>query len=180
MSANRSQFNPLRVALAAYGLAVAVLLWSLRAGGRDLPARVATHFDGTGRANGWGSARELELLLGATGVLVPAFVVLITYLARYFPSQFLNVPNPEYWRAPANRPVALAFMFRLGVWWGAALTLWFAAFNASIVRANLSRPPHLGTAGWVIPTVLLVGLLVPWFVAIRRFFARVPPEGGDG
>jgi serine/threonine-protein kinase len=174
MAPEQSGSPSLRPAVCAYAVSAAVFICLVYLLGKGLPERVATHFDFAGRANNWSSRTVFEISLGLTGLLVSGFVMAVCYATRFFPAKSLNVPHPEYWRDPAHRPAASAFIFRHSVWLGAVLNLWFGAFYFSIVRANASVPAHLSDAGWAVPTLIILGFLAVWSFALVRHFARIP------
>ncbi len=121
-----------------------------------LPAKVATHFNGAGKPDGW-MARDAHLrgtlLIGLGVALV---VIGACHLMRFLPPSLINVPNATYWRAKENYARACAFMERWSLWLASLTTLWLTALTHEIVLANRTVPVHL-------PTERLVMYLVPYF-----------------
>ena len=67
-----------------------------------LPERVASHFDGAGRPNGWSSKESfVGLMLGMT-VFHAALFLGIEQLVRRAPAKWINLPHKEEWLAPAR------------------------------------------------------------------------------
>jgi uncharacterized membrane protein len=63
----------------------------------ELPGRVATHFDGAGRPNGFQTKQVyLTSFLGFIFILNGIFGGLY-FLLRRIPAAFLNIPRKDYW-----------------------------------------------------------------------------------
>ncbi len=68
-----------------------------------MPSVMATHFDGTGRANGWMTVPvAIGFECAIVAVLLLAFVGLPRLLSRLDPS-LINLPNKGHRLAPARR-----------------------------------------------------------------------------
>ena len=50
----------------------------------DLPSRIATHFDGSGQANGWMSHRQHLIVISVIGIGLPALIIGICFLHQVF------------------------------------------------------------------------------------------------
>lgn len=139
-----------------------------------LPERVASHFNGAGRADGGMPRQQHTVLMLLAGVGLPGLVLLMGWGARFFPPSAFNAPNADYWRAPENYPVACGMMLGWSVWLALVLQVWMTVMNYQIVLANRRMPPSLpaGDVLWPAAVLLLVVVLsVVWLV---RGFARVP------
>ncbi len=131
------------------GLGVRVLrLWD------QLPAQVATHFGGGGRANGWTSRQGL--LLSMAFELGACLVVLLAsvWLPR-LPVWLINMPNARYWLVEERRPEALRRLGVLMTWLSLLMSVFLVGINELILRANL-HGTGLSEAGlkWVIGSFL--------------------------
>ncbi len=148
---------------------------------QQLPDKIASHFKGSGVANGWTSRSSFTISMLAVGLGVPAFVIGIMYSIRFFPAKFLNVPNPSCWRDPKNYRKACDFLFVSSFWFGSAFLLWQAYFSRTIVEANLVSPPHLDSARAVVLTVPLLIFTFAWAVVlIARFLKTKNVESKQG
>ena len=135
-----------------------------------LPETVATHFDGTGRPNGWSSRAGYAVFLAAIGAGLPLVVVaVVATLARRAP-QWINLPHREIWLAEPRRSEALA-RAREQMWWLACvLALSALVVHLAVIGANMRQPAHLplpaalGTIGFP-----LAGM-VAWAVSWQRRF----------
>jgi uncharacterized membrane protein len=142
-------------------------------GHQQLPERIASHFDASGVANGWSGRLSVTWTLLAMGLLIPAFVSGVMYSIRFFPAEYLNVPNPSYWRGTTNYRKACDFLFVSSLWFACAFILWQTFFYRLIVSANLVSPPHLNSTNALLMTVALLTFTFAWVVAILLRFLRV-------
>lgn len=137
-----------------------------------LPATVATHFDGSGRPNGWMTRAGYRVFMLAFTIGVPLFVAgAVSWLPSRFP-RATNIPNREHWLAPERRGAALAYLARHGCLLGCLMVLFSAGIHALILDAHKSTPPHLAADRllWML-AAFLVGITV-WAFALFRRFAR--------
>lgn len=148
------------VALAALVFISTHLFWLA-----ELPERVATHFDGSGKANGWMSRRSHGIFMLIMGLGVPGFVLLMCGTMRFLPSSLMNVPRRDYWHQPEHYPEACSIMFRWSQGQAFVMLIWMTLLNHEIVQANLKSPPHLSTFNtWTLVAALLISsaLSISW------------------
>lgn len=141
-----------------------------------LPERVPTHFDAGGEPDDWSSRAAALGISGLLGFGTALLFLAIVWAVPRVGVQFVNVPNPQYWKRPEN----LARMRVLAVedlWWlGAWTMLLLAAVVWLVVRAATAEDPALGL--W--PLVLVVGYLVAVLGRVAWTYTRryaVPPPG---
>ncbi len=138
---------------------------------RQLPPVVASHFDGTGAPNGWSSRPAYALMLMAIGTILPLGTIgLVHALTRRGP-QLLNIPTREFWTRPEHQQEAVRRV-RAHMWWlGSILSGTALAVHGLILRAHISNPPHLSTAGiWMVlgGICLMLGLWAAvWYRLLR-------------
>lgn len=109
----------------------------------DLPARIASHFDMAGRANGWRTKDAFGLGTLPIHLGTVFFIVgLISFMHR-LPPHLINVPNPEYWRQPANFQIACQYLRDWSRWFAASELIWATFFDHQLFLANQRQPPHL-------------------------------------
>jgi serine/threonine-protein kinase len=123
-----------------------------------LPERVATHFDGAGRANGWMSREghlwgSMAVHLGVSG-----FIVGLCAVMHRLPPGLMNLPNKDYWGTPERYPEACAVMRVWSRWLAAAMLVWWAAMDWQIVLANQGGAARLNMTA--------VGVLTGCFLAV--------------
>ena len=159
---------PAALLVAVLVIAVAQLAWAYP----RLPATVASHFDGAGRANGWMSRDAfVASQLGMLVLIVVCFVGLPQAIGM-IPRRLISLPNRDYWLAPERHAQTLNFM-RRQLWWMACVTLLFMVAVAQLViGVNLGAYLALPTAPML---ALLGGFLLytlAWSLRFYRYFRR--------
>lgn len=149
--------------LACWGAHLSFILLSAD----SLPAVVVDPAHG-GKA--WSRDAYLAISLGM-GVLVPAMCTWgVTFIARHFTGA-LNMPNKDYWMAPARRASTLAALGRL--MWPLGLLIVLAQVGSTVaVLASVMHwplPPEAPIAGGVLWAVAMAA----WVVVVLRTF-RLP------
>jgi len=141
----------------------------------DLPSHIATHFDGSGHANGWMTHRQHLIVMSVIGFGIPALIVGICFCIRFIPPSALNVPNGIYWRSQDNFPVACRIVFHWSLYVASLSLAFLGIVNFLIVQSNRLSPPRLPTEallavvlGFVISEALLVGLLIFSFLRTKK------------
>ena len=138
--------------------------------GADLPPNVASHFDASGRANGF-SPRDIyvRFMTGMT-VVAPLLVGLIPRFAISRANARINLPNGAYWLAPERREETIGFLCSHMAFFGMMLAGFLAYGHWMVVQANAVRPPVLpGTAFIQALTVFLGGVAVMILSLFWRF-----------
>lgn len=158
-----------RFTLIPFGLAAVLFLVTHCRWLPGLPDQVATHFDGSGNANGWMNRSEHGFGMAVMGLGVPALLVGLCALMRWLPPSLINMPNAAYWRSPEQYPTACQIM---NVWartLASMVLVWFTLLNREIVLANRSTPPalHAGAMG-----VLTLGFVTLIGISIGVLFWR--------
>ncbi len=130
-----------------------------------LPDPLASHFTGDGVPNGWSSPLGFAAVYLA---VVALHWLLFAWLPRFLPrlpERRINLPNKDYWLAPARRAKTLARLGELLGWFGVASLLLALVVVQMVVLANLDPPPRLS------PGILWV--LVAYFVFVAVWLLRV-------
>jgi uncharacterized membrane protein len=156
----------LRMPLLVLGVLLGAALAQLAVFLPLMPALLASHFDGAGRANGWSSragfaAIELIVLL----VIVLAFVVMPASLYK-FPDSAFNLPRKRYWLAPERRDETLRFLIASLLWFGCACLALMLAVTHLVIRVNLGLDPRL-------PSGAMWGLLLAFFAFTILWLLRL-------
>lgn len=137
----------------------------------QLPATIATHFDGNGVPNGWSSkAAFFALNAVLLGVMTLIFVILPAKLDR-IPERWLNLPNKNYWWAPPRRAATLAFIRSRMLGLGAMNVALAVFIQQLVIEANLRPAPQLSTAiYWAL--LAYTGFMAVWLVQFLMRFRR--------
>lgn len=142
-----------------------------------LPERVASHFDGAGRPNGWSSRGGfVGLMLGMT-VFHAALFLGIEQVVRRAPARWINLPHKEEWLAPGReartREILAGHLLALGL----ATIVLVDLVSAMTLATNAGSAPRLGAGAWI----LLAGFVATTLGIVVRMlvvFGR-RPAGAD-
>jgi hypothetical protein len=145
----------------------------------ELPAQVASHFDISGRPDGWTSRESCVGFTLGLGILMPAFIVGMMAGAGRIPVSFINLPHREYWLAPDRRRAALALLLRYSLWFACLNVLFVTGLHGLIVQANLpihgahTQSPHLSGLGiTLVAGGFVIGTIV-WIALLLRHFSKI-------
>ena len=170
----------LRTPVLLLGLLYLCFFGYLASSSSHLPDRVATHFDGSGRPNGWMSRTAHLRFMAVFGLAFPLFVPVIVYASRFLPDQLYNLPHRDYWLAPAQRPETMAYLFGHSLWFS-SMALGFAfGINASIIHANSLAQAHLSTLLVLALTGCFLAGTAIWGVSMIRHFGHPRQTGPVG
>jgi uncharacterized membrane protein len=138
-----------------------------------LPERVAAHFDGAGRANGWVARGTHTGLHVATILFMTVLFQGIALLPARLPREYVNLPHRDYWLAPERAAATHAWVAGMVLTLGCTVMLFFISLFRLVYLANLTDPPQLTGAVWWFAAGLLAmtGTVV---AALVSRFARRP------
>jgi hypothetical protein len=118
-----------------------------------------------------GSSAYLQSMI-VFGLVFPLFVPAISYLSRFFP-QCCNIPNRDYWFAPARRGEVFDYLFRHSLWLGCMALCFVIGVHFSTIHANSLGQPHLSTLlVLALAGCFLVGTAI-WTLSMFRHFNHV-------
>jgi len=142
----------------------------------QMPQRMASHFAGDGRPNGWQSREAFFVLM----IVVSSASAVVCFLA---PRQIaakanarINLPNRDYWLAPERREATMRYISATMSWFGCGILFVLISGTFFALQANLV-PDHRfnSDAMLVVLGGFLAGLLA-LLVGLVRHFQRVPPD----
>jgi uncharacterized membrane protein len=137
-----------------------------------LPEHIASHFAANGVANGWMDRNAYLLFMLGFAVGTPIAVVLaMGFVPRRMPNA-INLPNRDYWLAPARSEETLCYLEAHAYWFGSLLLVFMVALHGLLLVANATQPPHLPGPPFV---MLLTAFLVAtawWGVTLVLHFRR--------
>jgi uncharacterized membrane protein len=131
----------------------------------SLPARIPTHFNAAGEADGWGSPDSLWVLL-LIQVLVGGLFLVIPLLGRRFPES-VNIGSlklSDY--TPAQRERIMPLLTDMMGYISVLFSLLFCLLLRQAIRAASSPHPHL--AVWWVFGVMVAGTALTLIYYIRR------------
>jgi uncharacterized membrane protein len=141
---------------------------------RTLPEVAASHFGGSGMANGFMSRDFYVWFMLLCVVGLPVLLVYVPTISLKKPGAGLRLPNREYWLAPERQADTLEFLRQHMARFGSMLVVFLCYIHWLVVRANTLAPPRL-PASWAIAgiVVFVVGCLV-WTRVLLGRFSGVP------
>ena len=134
----------------------------------QLPERMASHFGGDGRPNGW---TPREGFFGVIGFVVlvqsAAFLGLPRILGR-IPTALINLPNKHYWLAPERKQQTLAYVQDKMAWLGAAILGMIACVNQLVIHANLATEKRLDNEWFLLVMAVFFVFTAVWIATLYR------------
>lgn len=153
-------------------VAAALFIWHSSGG---LPERVASHFDGAGRANGFMPRGSYRILMLCFILGLPALVVTVMSSVYRGGRTRLKLPNADWWLAPQRREASVDFLVAHTQWFGCGLVVFLAYVHWLVVQANRLQPPELSSPRMLTALVLFFLGLALWLSSMMRRFRR--PQG---
>ena len=161
----------LRVLLILFAVALGQIAWHFP----QMPAVMATHYDGSGTPNGWMSrSTAIGFQIFMLGVVAAAFVALPWALGR-IGTALINIPNREYWLAPERRAESVLSLRRWMAALGCAAVLLLMVVTELNFRTNLETPPRLPAMPLLVCVSAFLVFMVLWILGLIRRF-QVPAK----
>ncbi len=135
-----------------------------------LPERMASHFDGTGRPDGFQS-RDAFFALSAS-MLMMTLVLFggLGALFRRIPSTWFNLPNRDYWLAPERREETIEAISGRMEWFGAVSLALYLFVIQTVIETNLTSEPRLDSGSMFVVLGIYLSFTGVWITRfIRRF-----------
>ena len=101
-----------------------------------LPETVASHFDASGKANGWMPRGTQTAWHIGTVLFMTAMFEGIARLNRRIPDELINIPHRAYWLAPERRAETIAGLGTLVRLMGCVLLAFFIGVFHQVYRVN--------------------------------------------
>ena len=139
-----------------------------------LPERLATHFNGTGVADGYTGKVGFVVAQGCTLAGLAALFVGLAWIIPHMPVSLINLPHRDYWLAPPRRVATLETIhrFMLGL---AVVTIGFlAGLLHLMLLANAHPPPRLGPGFGLLVAIQIASVLGLVVRLLWRFRKRGP------
>src|SRR5690554_6551235 len=105
------------------GLFLLVLAAWVAVSSQTLPSLVASHFDASGKADGYMPRGVYTAFVSILVAGAPLLVALLPYWVIRDDGTNLNIPNKQYWLAPERRETTLALVRGHGRWLAAVVAL---------------------------------------------------------
>ena len=121
---------------------------------RRLPEEIASHFNGSGVADGWMTKDFHFLLSSGIMILITAMFILIAVLVQKLDPKWINIPNKEHW---FSQELESQTRLDLSAWsysYGAVINVFLLFVFHLVYLANTSNPVKMDN------TSMFAGLLV--------------------
>jgi uncharacterized membrane protein len=139
---------------------------------KQLPDRVATHFNGAGQADGWMHRDQATLMMIGFQTLMPLMFIGIAYTIYFIPASLINIPHREYWLSGDRREASLAFVARSTAAFSLAISLFFLGMNHLTFLANTNDGQLSPIAFWTL-LIAFLGFTALWTAGLLLRF-RIP------
>jgi serine/threonine-protein kinase len=137
-----------------------------------LPERVATHFNGSGKPDGWMSRDNATMTMMAFQTLMPLMFIALGYAIYRIPTSLINIPHREFWFHPDRRDAAIQFIARNTAVFSLGLSLFFMGINHLTFRANTNGGVLEPVGFWILMACFLAFTCLWTFWLLARF--RLP------
>jgi uncharacterized membrane protein len=143
-----------------------------------LPPQMATHFDASGRPNGWMSRSSAVDFQGVIGLILPLMIAAAFWAIKFAPTRGLNFPRRDFWFAPERRDETCAYLSRQGFWFASLLVGLQALVWCQLIASNRMSVPHLPTFGFLTVMVVFGVSMIVWVMRLFHHFSK-PPSAAE-
>ncbi len=136
------------------------------------PETMASHFDGSGRANGWQTRVFFFVLYGGVLVLLFFTFQILPRQLKRFPDGLINLPNKGYWLAPERRAATFAVIEKQMILLGNATMMLIIGTMQLVFQANVDRSNRIsGETMWIMLGAYIC-ISIIWTVQFIRKFRK--------
>jgi uncharacterized membrane protein len=140
--------------------------------GQSLPDVVASHFSGSGAANGFMPRGFYLRFMLAFVIGLPLLLLVVPYFALSGAGTRINLPHREYWLAPERRAESVAFLRAHSVWFEAMLVVFLCYVHWLVVRANAVQPAHLSAPALIGGFAAFLAAILVWAMVLLGHFKK--------
>ena len=155
--------------------ATAVGIGQIALGYESMPETVASHFDGSGNADGWSSREDFATMMVALHLFVATVFGFIGAMLPRISDSLINVPHKDIWLAPERRAESLTWMTNRLAWMAAAVQALFCAITQLSLRASGDAEKAMPAwTQWALLAAFLAFMGI-WLASFFRRFRRPHP-----
>ena len=130
---------------------------------------MASHFDGSGRPDGFQSRDAFFTLSASMLVMTVLIFGGLGALFRVIPSKWFNLPNRDYWLGPERREETIDYISSQMEWFGSASLVLYLYVIQRVVETNRTSEPRLDSASMFVVLGLYLLFTGVW---VARFILR--------
>jgi uncharacterized membrane protein len=134
-----------------------------------LPDTMASHFDGSGRPNGFQTRDAFFGFCAAVLFVTAGLFGGLGVLFRKLPSKWFNLPNRDYWLAPERREETIEILSSQMEWFGAASLALYLYVMQMVFATNQTTEPSLDSGSMFVVIGLYLLFSAIW---TARFITR--------
>jgi hypothetical protein len=111
-----------------------------------LPEHMATHFDMSGKPDGWSTKWTFFLIYYGVAAVSALLLFGVALLFRFLPAGMMNLPNKDLWLSPEHERETRDFLFYYFFWFASATLLLLVDLAEQTFQFNLGKAaalPHL-------------------------------------
>lgn len=136
-----------------------------------MPEKIATHFDGSGRPDGWMSHRGLMIFDIVMLSVISLIMLSAGPMIRRLPPSMLNIPNRDYWLVPERRNEVSVIMMNHMIWLVCWAVAFFTAVDHMIFTANRAEGgAHVAPEDILTVVGVALALMAVWVSTLFRAF----------
>jgi uncharacterized membrane protein len=159
-----------------------MLIWALEAlavlfiwmTSSQLPARVASHFDASGAANGFLSQDAYRMFMLVIVVVVPIALYWLPRRLFQLPDARINIPNADYWLTPQRRNATIDYLSGRASFFAGFLLVFLCYVHWLVVRANALTPPVLSSQWFLVGLAIFLIATMIWVISMVGHFRNAP------
>jgi len=152
--------------LALFGLLMAAYYYP------RMPVRMASHFAGDGRPNGWQPREAFFLIMLVVGSLSAIIVFFAPWRIASQPDARINLPNRDYWLAPERRALTMNYISAFMAWFGCGVLFVLISGTFLAMQANLAPDGRLNSQALLVIIVVFLLFLPVGLIRFLRHFQK--------
>ena len=141
---------------------------------RNLPENIASNFNGAGVPNGFITQKGYLISMLVFAVGIPAVILGGISVALRSAQSIINIPNKNYWLAPARKQETIEFLNGHMAWFGSIFALFLSYVHWLLIKANSVQPAQLSNSHLFLGMGMLLVSILLWSSMLSVKFMRVP------
>jgi uncharacterized membrane protein len=131
---------------------------------KNLPVRVASHFNINNNADTWMSRESFIYIQVIITIILSVMFLFSTLLIKKLPESIINLPNKEYWMHDDRKGVTYSVFQRFMFWFGSLTLMLIDAILLEVYSSNISGISKISSFVWI---YLAAYLLTAIFLTVK-------------